>query len=30
MVDKDHLKQEWTNYDHGKKAGTAVFEFERK
>lgn len=30
MIDADHLKQEWQNYENGKKGQTAVFEFTRK
>jgi hypothetical protein len=30
FVDKDTLKAEWTNYNEGKNAGTAVFEMKRK
>jgi hypothetical protein len=30
FVDKDTLKAEWTHYDDGKPAGTAVFELKRK
>lgn len=29
-IDGNKLKQEWTNFDKGKKAGTAVFEFTKK
>jgi len=30
FIDKDTLKTEWTNYNEGKAAGTAVFELKRK
>ncbi len=30
LKDKNHLKQEWTNYANNKKADTATFEFTRK
>jgi len=30
MADKNHLKQEWTNYADNKKGEVAVFEFTRK
>ena len=30
FVDKDTLKAEWTHYDDGKPAGSAVFELKRK
>lgn len=30
LTDKDTLKQEWTHYENGKKAQTAVFNFKRK
>jgi hypothetical protein len=30
LVDDDNLKQEWTNFDKGKAAGTMVFNFKRK
>ena len=30
LVDKDHLRQEWTNYSGSKKGEVAVFEFTRK
>lgn len=29
-IDGNKLKQEWTNFDKGKKASTAVFEFTKK
>lgn len=30
VIDKNHLKQEWTNFVDNKKGETAVFEFTRK
>jgi hypothetical protein len=30
FVDKDTLRADWTNYNDGKKAGTAIFELKRK
>jgi hypothetical protein len=30
FVDKDTLRTKWVNYDHGKPAGTVVFEYKRK
>jgi hypothetical protein len=30
MTDKDHLKQEWTSYENGKKKDVKVMEFARK
>ncbi len=30
LVDPNTLKQEWTNYNEGKKAQTAVFTFKKK
>lgn len=30
LPDKDHLVQEWTSYENGKKSETAVFKFTRK
>jgi len=30
FIDNDTLRTVWTNYDDGKKAGTAIFELKRK